>query len=108
MNHFTAPHQTHNLWQVLQLAAVAHEARNIYSSLGQHMHNALNVYVRPTLATLRSGEHATEVKRERVDTDALIAGHNTEQHAPPAAQFGQIVSGFNDFRISGAVDGDVG
>ena len=45
---------------------------------------------------------------ERVDTDALIAGHDAEQHAAPTAQFGQIVSGFNHLRSSGAVDSDIG
>ena len=108
MNHFTAPHQTHNLWQVLQLAAVAHEARNIYSSLGQHMHNALNVYIRPTLPSLGADQCAPKVQRQRMDTHTLILWHNTKQHATSAAKFGQIVGSFDDFRVSGAINCDVG
>ena len=74
----------------------------------QHAEDLRDIFFRPALTALGSGQHATEVERERVDTDALIARHDAEQHAPPAAQFGQVVSGLDDFRVSGAVDGDVG
>ena len=67
-----------------------------------------NVFFGLALTSFGTGQCATEVERERVYTNALIARHDAEQYAPPAAQFGQVVSGLDDFRIPGTVNGDIG
>ena len=67
-----------------------------------------NVFFGLALTAFGTGECATEVEGECVDTDALVAGHDTKQNATPAAKFGQIVGSFDDFWISGAVNCDIG
>ena len=77
-------------------------------SLSQHAEYCRNIYFGLALTAFGTGECATEVEGECVDTDALVAGHDTKQNATPAAKFGQIVGSFDDLWISGAVNCDIG
>ena len=43
-----------------------------------------NVFFGLALTAFGTGECATEVEGECVDTDALVAGHDTKQNATPA------------------------
>jgi hypothetical protein len=52
--------------------------------LSQNTKNLRDIFVRLALAAFGTGQHAAEVERKCVNTDALIAGHNAEQHAAPA------------------------
>ena len=53
-------------------------------SLSQHAEYCRNIYFGLALTAFGTGECATEVEGECVDTDALVAGHDTKQNATPA------------------------
>lgn len=108
MHNFAGAHAINKSADFPKFFPMGNETPAVDSSGGQVAQNFRNILFGAALTTFGTGEHATEMERECVNADALVTGHDTKQHAAPAAQFGQIVSDFDDFWISGAVDGDIG
>ena len=107
MRHFAISHAANHRIDPAEQIAVGKELPASSIRLAQQREDGRNVFLGLALAAFGTGEGATEMERERVNTDALIAGHDAEQHTTPAAQFCQIVGGFDDFRIPSAINRDI-
>ena len=96
-----------NVVHPLQFRPVTNETGAVDSRRGELLQNPRDVFRRAALAAFGTGKDAAEVERQCMNADALVVRQDTEEHTTPATEFGDVVSRFDDFWISCAVDGDI-
>ena len=75
---FTRTHAIRDGVYFVQRAAMRNTTSQIDLLLSKRTKNLGNILFGLALTTLRPGKDTAEMERERVDTDALIVGHDAE------------------------------